>query len=46
MVIIRKDTDKKDERRMGKEQETGEKECGNLLDEERKQGSNCDRTGL
>ena len=31
---------------MGKEQETGEKECENLLDEERKQGSNCDRTGL
>ena len=31
---------------MGKEQETGEKECGNLLDEERKQGANRDRTGL
>ena len=46
MVKIRKDTDKKDARRMGKEQETGEKGCGNLLNEERKQGSNCDRTGL
>ena len=46
MVIIRKDTEHKDARRMGKEQETGEKEYGNLLDEERKQGSNSDRTGL
>ena len=39
MMRLRKDTDKKDARRMGKKQETGEKEFGNLLDKERKQGS-------
>ena len=33
------DTEGKNIRRMGKEQETREKECGNLLDKERKQGS-------
>ena len=34
-----KDTDKKDAKRMRKECGTGEKESGNLLDKERKQGS-------
>ncbi|EEX17343.1 hypothetical protein HMPREF0973_02781 [Prevotella veroralis F0319] len=36
-----KDVHKKDARRMGKEWETREKECGNLLDKKRKQGSRC-----
>ena len=39
MVKLTKDTEGKNIRRMGKEQETREKECGNLLDKERKQGS-------
>lgn len=39
MVKIRKDTELKDARRMRKEWGTGEKEFGNLLDKERKQGS-------
>lgn len=39
MVKIRKDTEVKDARRMRKEWGTGEKEFGNLLAKERKQGS-------
>ena len=39
MVRLIKDMDKKDVRRMRKEWGTGEKEFGNLLDKERKQGS-------
>ena len=34
-----KGTDEKDARGVRKEWETGDKECGNLLDKERKQGS-------
>ena len=36
MMRLRKDTDKKDVRRMRKEWGTGEKEFGNLLGKERK----------
>ena len=36
-----KDAHKKDARRMEKEQKAREKECGNLLDKEREQGSRC-----
>ena len=39
MVKITKDTEGKNTRRMSEEQETREKECGNLLDKERKQGA-------
>ena len=39
MVKLTKDTEGKNTRHMSKEQETREKECGNLLDKERKQGS-------
>ena len=39
MVRLIKDTNKKDARRMRKEWGTGDKEFGNLLDKERKQGS-------
>ena len=39
MVKLTKDTEHKDARRMRKECRTGEKESGNLLDKERKQGS-------
>ncbi|MEZ7674197.1 hypothetical protein O3603_02475 [Prevotella sp. 20925_1_30] len=36
MMRLRKDTEVKDARRMEKKWGTGEKECGNLLDKERK----------
>ena len=39
MVKLTKDTEHKDARHMRKECGTGEKECGNLLDKERKEGS-------
>ena len=39
MVKLKKDTEHKDARHMRKECRTGEKECGNLLDKERKRGS-------
>ena len=39
MVKLTKDTEHKDARHMRKECRTGEKECGNLLDKERKKGS-------